>query len=351
MQYFIAFLSAYFLSIIFTLLIKKIAWKLKIIDRPSFLRKIHNQPIPLLGGVAVFLSFFVVSLYFVFFTDFVIGKYITSGMMYGIWLGGLIIMIGGFIDDKKSLDPIKQIIFPVVAILVVILSGIKIGYITNPFGGVINFDSLNFLAIILTFLWLLGMSYTTKILDGLDGLTSGITLIGTLAIFILTLFIGPAILPEVGIIAIILAGGLFGFLMFNFHKASIFLGEGGSLYCGFMLGVLAIITDGKIAITLLIMGIPIIDLLFVVIQRFTKKQSPFRHSDKKHLHFRLLDIGFSHKQAVLSLYFLTIVFGAAGLFLNSIGRFLTFLILFTLMVLIASGVYFIYKKKNEERLL
>ncbi len=344
MQYFLAFLSAFFLSVIFTVLVKWVAWRLKIIDRPSFFRKIHSQPTPLLGGVAVFLSFLIISVYFAFFTDNIVGKYITSNMMHGIWIGGLIIMIGGFIDDKKNLDPIKQILFPILAVLVVILSGVKIGYITNPLGGVIDFDGLNFLAIILTFFWLLGMSYTTKILDGLDGLTTGITLIGALVIFILTLFVGPAILPEIGILSIILAGGLLGFLIFNFHKATIFLGEGGSLYCGFMIGTLAIITDGKIAITLLVMGIPIIDLFFVIIQRFTKKQSPFRHSDKKHLHFRLLDIGFSHKQAVLSLYFLTIIFGAGGLFLTSIGRFLTFFILFALMLLIAGGVYLIYRR-------
>jgi UDP-GlcNAc:undecaprenyl-phosphate/decaprenyl-phosphate GlcNAc-1-phosphate transferase len=351
MHYYLAFLSTFLLSIFFTILVKRVAWKFKIIDRPTFLRKIHSQPTPLLGGMAVFLSFFIVSFYFVFFTDYIVGKYITKEIMYGIWLGGVIIMIGGYIDDKKNLDPIKQIIFPVLAVLIVILSGIKIGYITNPLGGVVSFDNFNLLAITLTFLWLLGMSYTTKILDGLDGLTTGITLIGAVTISILTLFIGPSILPEVGIVAIILSGGLFGFLFFNFHKASIFLGEGGSLYCGFMLGVLAIITDGKIAITLLIMGIPIIDLLFVVIQRFTKKQSPFRHSDKKHLHFRLLDIGLTHKQAVLGLYFLTIIFGVAGLFSSSVGRFLTFLILFLLMIFIAGGVYFIYNKKNEERLL
>lgn len=102
MQYFLAFLGAFLLSVVFTVLVKKIAWRLKIIDRPSFLRKIHNQPTPLMGGAAVFLSFLIVSIYFVFFTDLVIGKYINKEIMYGIWIGGLIIMIGGFIDDKKK---------------------------------------------------------------------------------------------------------------------------------------------------------------------------------------------------------------------------------------------------------
>lgn len=351
MQYLIAGGGAFIISVILTMLVRIIAWRYKIIDRPSFLRKIHTQPTPLLGGLAIYISFVVVSLYYVFFSDLIIGKYISTLTMIGVWVAGGIIMIGGFLDDKKSLDPIKQIMWPIVAIIIVILTGTNIGYISNPFGGVINFGDVYYLSFIVTFFWLLGMSYTTKILDGLDGLVAGITLIGSLAIFILTLFIGPAILPEVGLLAIIFSGAVLGFLIFNWHRASIFLGEGGSLLCGFMLGVLAIITDGKIAITLLVMGVPIIDLLFVIIHRFAKNQSPFHHSDKKHLHFRLLDFGFSTRQAVLFLYLLTIIFGASGLFLESFGRLLTFIVLFIFMLVIASTFYFFFKKQNEKRLL
>lgn len=336
-------------SIIFTLAVKRFAWRHKIIDRPNFWRKIHRKPTPLLGGTAIFLSFFIISLYYAFFSDLVIGKYINILMMAGIWVGGGLIIFGGFLDDKKSQDPIKQIIWPILAVVAVIYAGTRIGYITNPFGGVIDFGNLPAVSVILTFLWLLGMSYTTKILDGLDGLTSGITLIGALTVFIVSLFVGPAILPEVGMLSIIFAGSILGFLIFNWHKASIFLGEGGSLFCGFMLGVLAIITDGKIAVTLLVMGIPIIDLLFVIVQRFIKKESPFSHSDKKHLHFRLLDIGFSHRQAVLFLYFLTILFGSIGIFLNSKGRFIAFMVLFFLMAAIAGFLYLTYRRKMKKK--
>lgn len=338
-------------SVVFTILTKRFAWRHKIIDRPTFWRKIHTQPTPLLGGVAVFLSFLIVSFYYSFFSDFIIGKYISYFMMAGIWLGGLFIMFGGFLDDRRSLDPIKQIIAPIFAISLVIWSGVDIGYISNPFGGVIDFANLKFIAISLTFFWLLGMSYTTKILDGLDGLTAGITLIGAVIIFIVSLFVGPAILPEVGMLSIIFAGSVLGFLLFNWHKASIFLGEGGSLFCGFMLGVLAIITDGKVAVTLLVMGIPIIDLLFVIIQRFLRKESPFSHSDKKHLHFRLLDIGLSHRQAVLFLYFLTILFGFSGLFLKSKGRLAALVALFVLMILLGVFLYAAYKKKAKKSLI
>ncbi|MBT4277921.1 undecaprenyl/decaprenyl-phosphate alpha-N-acetylglucosaminyl 1-phosphate transferase [Candidatus Falkowbacteria bacterium] len=351
MQYLLVGGGAFLLSIVFTVFIKRIAWQYKIVDRPTFWRKIHSRPTPLLGGVAIFFSFLIVSLYSVFFGDHIIGKYIDLKMMIGIWIASGIIILGGVLDDKKNLDPIKQIIWPIIAIGAVIYSGINIGYITNPFGGTVDFENLKWLSILITFLWLLGMSYTTKILDGLDGLTTGITLIGAITIFILSLFIGPAILPEVGMLAIIFVGALLGFLIFNWHRASIFLGEGGSLYCGFMIGVLAIITDGKIAVTLLVMGIPIIDLLFVIIKRLSKRQSPFSYSDKKHLHFQLLDIGLTHRQAVLFLYFLTILFGSFGLFFKSFGRFLSFLILCVFMLIIAGGIYFIYRKKENKRLV
>lgn len=351
MQYLTAGIIAFLISIFFTVLVKNLAWRFRIIDRPGFWRKVHSRPTPLLGGTAIFLSFFAVSFFYVFFSDLIIGKYINTTMMVGIWLGGLIIIFGGFLDDRKSLDPIKQVISPILAVCVIIAVGIKIGYVTNPFGGIIDFNDFQFLSIILTFFWLLGMSYTTKILDGLDGLTTGITLIGTVIIFIVSLFLGPLILPEVGLLAIIFGGSLLGFLIFNWHKASIFLGEGGSLFCGFMLGVLAIVTDGKIAITLLVMGIPIIDLLFVMIKRVVKKESPFSHADKKHLHFQLLDIGFSHKQTVIFLCFLTSILGGVGLFFKSQGRLLAIFILLFLMLLNAGFLYLIYKKKKKTKLI
>ncbi len=351
MEYLIVFSCSFLISFISVFFVKKLAWRFHVLDKPGFWRKIHSSPMPLMGGLSIFTGFLITSAYLVFFTDYIIGKYIDVSVMIGMWIGGAILMFGGILDDKKNLDPIKQFFFPVISIVIVIFSGIKIAHITNPFGGTIGFDGLPIISIVLTFFWLLGMSYTTKILDGLDGLTTGITLIGAFVIFLISLFFGPAILPEMGMLSIILAGALFGFLIFNWHKASIFLGEGGSLFCGFMLGVLAIITDGKIAITLLIMGVPIIDLLLVIVRRFIRKESAFSHSDKKHLHFQLLEIGLSHRFAVLFLYFLTIIFGVTGLFLNSIGRLAAFAILSLSVLVIVVSVYFLYKRKSSEKLL
>jgi UDP-N-acetylmuramyl pentapeptide phosphotransferase/UDP-N-acetylglucosamine-1-phosphate transferase len=189
------------------------------------------------------------------------------------------------------------------------------------------------LADLFAFFWLMTMTYTTKFLDGLDGLVSGITTICAVILFALSLNKEVA-QPETALLAIIFAGASLGFLIFNFHPAKIFLGEGGSLYTGFMLGVLAIISGAKIATALLILGIPLLDVLWVIFRRIFLKSSPFM-ADKKHLHFRLLDIGLSHRMAVALLWLLSLIFGIAALFLGSQQKLISLIILFILMIILA----------------
>ena len=162
----LAFVASFLLSLGLTLLVKRLALKFKIVDSPSETRKIHTQAIPLLGGLAVFLAFFIVL--FIFNDYFLVGD-LEWRHLLGFFGGGLIIMIGGFLDDKYSLPAKKQIIFPLLAILVVILGGVEIEKITNPFGGYLNFQEIFWLSPLLILVWLLGMMYTTKLLDGVDG--------------------------------------------------------------------------------------------------------------------------------------------------------------------------------------
>ncbi|MFH1173214.1 MAG: hypothetical protein V1692_01655, partial [bacterium] len=194
LEYIIPFLLALAMSAVFTPLVRKLAWKRKIVDEPNQPRKIHKQPVPLLGGWAIWLSFTLVVLFFTFFTDRLLGGYMLLKYILGISLGGLVLMIGGYRDDKHKLKPSRQIIFPIIAALIIIASGIGIEVVTNPLGGFIHLDSINIklftyhnlpyqftlLADLFAFFWLLGMMYTTKFLDGLDGLVSGITTIGAL---------------------------------------------------------------------------------------------------------------------------------------------------------------------------
>jgi len=189
------------------------------------------------------------------------------------------------------------------------------------------------------------MIYTTKLLDGLDGLVSGITIIGSIVLFFLSLTPG-VIQPETALLCIILAGASLGFLFFNFHPAKIFLGETGSTFTGFMLGTLAIISGGKIATALLIMGIPILDVLWVIGRRLWQRQSPFRSADRKHLHFRLLDIGFSHRGAVLFLYVVSAMFGSVALSVQ--GKYkLVVLVVLVIFMLVLGAVVVLKARKKE----
>lgn len=360
--YTVPFLLAFALAIILTLIIRKLALRRQIVDNPDISpeRKIQKAPVPLLGGLAIFLSFTLVMLGYTLFSERVLGGYMLPKYLIGMTIGGLILMVGGFLDDKHGLKPNKQIIWPILACLVVIASGIGITYITNPLGGTIYLDTIKIkifelgglpyyftlFADLFALIWLLGMMYTTKLLDGLDGLVSGMTTIGAIVIFFLSLNKEVA-QPETALLAIILAGASLGFLMFNFHPAKIFLGEGGSLWTGFMLGVLSVISGAKIATTLLIMGIAILDVIWVVIRRlFFEKKSPFGTADRKHLHFRLLDVGLSHRQAVLFLWFLSLCFGLTALFFKGQQKLVTLVILAVVMIILAVILVVAYKKKK-----
>jgi len=359
LDYLWPFLLSLILAVFFTLIVQRIAKYFKIVDQPEAApeRKIHTRAIPLLGGTAIILALLFVCL---IFKDKIAVGFLLPKYLWGIFLAGVLLMIGGFLDDKYNLSWKKQIIWPILAVLVVIAAGIGVKFITNPFGGVIWLDQLKIkiltlgsipyyltlFADLFAFVWLLGMMYTTKYLDGLDGLVSGITVIGAVIVFFMSLSKDVS-QPQTAMVAAILAGSCLGFLIFNFNPARIFLGEGGSLFCGFMLGILAIIGQGKIATALLIMGIPILDVAWVIIRRlFFEKKSPFQTSDKKHLHFRLLDVGFSHRGAVIFLYFLTVAFGSCTLFFRGIHKLYALLILGTVMVILGIILVIIYRRKQ-----
>jgi len=205
--------------------------------------------------------------------------------------------------------------------------------------------ALTLLADLFTLLWLTGMMYTTKFLDGLDGLVSGVTVIGSVIIFILSLS-QEVLQADTALLAALVAVVFLGFLFFNWHPAKIFLGESGSLFAGFILGVLAIISGGKIATALLILGVPIFDVLWVIFRRFFEKKSPFL-ADRQHLHLRLLDIGLSHRQVVLILYTLTTIFGVSALFLQSKQKAYVLLLLLTIMIILGFILVHLHKKKAK----
>jgi len=352
MTYLFFFVLALLLSLGLTPAIKQLVKRWQILDLPNLPRKVHPMPTPLLGGLAIYLSFIVALAIYLQFgnPDYHI---VPIKFFLGIIFGGLVLIIGGVLDDKLNLPPKILWLFPAFASLIIIWSGIGIGItqISNPFGSPIfigyhySLFTIHYsLPALLAWLWMMGMIFTTKLLDGLDGLCSGVGLIGCLTMFALSLT-AKVNQPITASIAIIFAGCLLGFLFYNFNPASIFLGESGSTLVGFMLGVLAIILGAKIATALLVMGIPILDVAWAIIRRLFYHRSPFK-GDRQHLHFRLLDIGLSQRQAVLVLYAISAIFGTVAVFLQSMGKLIALVILVLVMLILALTVVILYKRKH-----
>jgi len=348
------FWLAVLISFVCTLIVKKIAIKLNVFDRPDGDRKKHRSPVPLLGGVAIFVSFWLVFILAVFSKAIIFLNFSVKQIVL-LFLASLILMIVGFFDDKIKLRYDWRLLFSALAIILVLAGGVNFDGITNPFGGTIGLDFIKLNstifgnifvgAYVLAFLWLIGMIFTMKILDGLDGLSAGISSVGAFSIAILAGEGSRFFQPDVAVFAWILAGATIGFLFLNFYPAKIFLGEGGGQFLGLMLGVLSILAGSKIATTLLVMILPITDLFLVIIERKLAGQ-PVSSGDRRHLHFRLLDYGFPHFLAVLFFYFMAALFGLSAIYMSSFYKmiFLSFLLVF--FVIFKISLLKIYEKKR-----
>lgn len=325
--YLLFFAFAACLSVVLTLVTKRFAMSRKIIDDPASHpeRKKHRSAVPLLGGWPIGVSVIVTLLGSLFVTQLLVDSFLSSRQIVGLCLAIFILIIGGTLDDKKNLSPLKQIFWPLIASGVIVVFGVGVDFITNPFGGVIELNTFSFdvftfhnvtysfivLSDLFTILWLMVVIYSTKLLDGLDGLATGVGTISAVVLFFLSL--RPGIdQPGTALFAIIIAGAFFGFWVFNKHPAKIFLGEGGSILVGFLLGLLAIISGAKIATALLILALPLLDVAWVIIARIVRGKKIFS-SDRLHLHFRLLDSGMKYNRVVWLYYVITGLFGIVAL--------------------------------------
>ncbi|MBT5338701.1 undecaprenyl/decaprenyl-phosphate alpha-N-acetylglucosaminyl 1-phosphate transferase [Candidatus Falkowbacteria bacterium] len=364
-DYIFALMLSFFACLILTPVVIWIAKRSKAIDRPDGQRKIHKKPTPLFGGLAIFLSINLVILIYSIITKDLIGDTIILKNLLGIFIGSLFLAVGGILDDKFDLKPKWQIIWPVFAILSVIICGIGIEFISNPIGeGLFELNKYSFnlfwyegfpykvtlFADLFTFAWLIAMMYTTKLLDGLDGLVSGIAIIASVFIFLTALNKGDIIQYDVALLAVIIAGVFAGFLVFNFNPANIFLGEGGSTMAGFLLGSLSIISGSKVGITLMLLSIPVLDFIWTLIRR-RMENKPLFSADRKHLHHRLLDAGLSVKQAVYFLYLIAILFGLIAYSFQDKGLSFMAAVVLVVVVFMLILAYVYTKKKRRDRLL
>lgn len=303
--YVLAIITA-LISFIITPLVKKFAIKVKAIDIPKDERRIHTKPIPVMGGLAIYISF-------------VIGTILYNGILttsqLGIIIGVTIIVMGGMIDDIKELSPKYKLLIQVIAAGCLLASGVRISIITNPFREFYPYLNIGWINIPVTIIWIVGVTNAFNLIDGLDGLAAGIAFISSVTLMIVSIINGRL---EAAFLTAVLSGAILGFLPYNFNPASIFMGDTGSQLLGFLLAAISIegaiksATAFVIAVPILAFGLPIYDTLFAMIRRKANGKS-IMQADKGHLHHRLLDMGLSQKEAVIIMYLLSAILGGISI--------------------------------------
>lgn len=293
--------------------VKRFAEKVGAIDVPKDERRVHDHPIPRMGGLAIFIGF-VLSL--LIFVD-------VSTPVLGILLGALIIVFMGAIDDIVNLNAWVKLAGQIVAAVVAIRCGIVFDAISNPnaFSEQTTIVLANYLPVPLTLLWIVGCTNAVNLIDGLDGLAVGVSTISSLTMLVVAMFVAE---PSVAVILAALTGACLGFIPYNFNPAKIFMGDVGSQLLGFVLSTVSILGMFKFhamitfLVPLLALAVPLADTTFAFFRRIIHGQSPF-HADKGHFHHRLLAIGLSQKQAVAVLYGISAVLGLIAVLLAGSG--------------------------------
>ena len=272
--------------------------------------------------------------------------------LMGFFIGIVILAITCFVDDVKGVKAIIKLFAQILAAVVVVMSGIKIDTIDIPWLTTIGLNDA--FATILTIGWIVGITNAINLIDGLDGLSSGITLISCLSLLIIF------VLNESPLIAVILitalAGGIVGFLPFNFNPAKTFIGDTGSNFLGFSLAVISIIGVAKtytavvLVAPLIILALPIFDTLFAIVRRVIKGKSlkAILAPDRGHLHHRLMDRGYNQKEAVLILYGLSATLGMFAIILLESGIWKALSFLLMIFAIIAIGYNDLFNKKENK---
>ncbi len=313
--YMLAFVIAAGVALLITPGVICLAGKTGAMDTPDA-RKVHKKPIPRIGGMGIYFAFMVAILSVISFTD------VPPDVFYetvGLLVSGSIIFFGGLVDDYVNLPAkVKLLIQIVAACVLVIAFDVRIDFITDPFG---DYIYLEFLAIPATIFWLVGLTNTVNLIDGLDGLAAGVSTIASITIFLVALQQGNLV---VSVLTAGLAGAAFGFLYYNFNPAKIFMGDSGSQFLGFMLAGISVVGAVKSAATIalivpiLALGLPILDTTFAIVRRY-RGGVPIFKPDKGHLHHRLLDLGFSQRQAVLLMYIISALLGLSAVALTEVS--------------------------------
>ncbi|MCI1931383.1 MAG: undecaprenyl/decaprenyl-phosphate alpha-N-acetylglucosaminyl 1-phosphate transferase [Clostridia bacterium] len=337
--YIAAFSTAFAISNVMTPVAMKVSIKLGAIDQPKA-RGMHNKPMPRMGGLAIYLGFML--------TVFLLYRFVQYGetrKLIGFMIGASIIVVLGMFDDVCDLPAKLKFFVQILAALVAIFSGIRIHVVMWPVTHV-----LLTLSGPITLLWIVGVTNAVNLIDGLDGLAAGVSSIAAICLMVLCILTGD---ETAVVLTAALAGSCLGFLPRNFNPAQIFMGDTGATFLGYTLAVTSILGVFKgyamlaLVVSMLCLGFPIFDTLFAIIRRLARRQ-PIMQADRGHLHHKLIDRGFSQKQAVMILYGISTICGVIAILLAIKNAKVLVVILLTIIVLSFLIYFFNHRRKNKE---
>lgn len=319
------FLLAMFVSFVLTPYIKKLAFAIGAIDKPDN-RKVHKKIMPRLGGLAIYIGFLLA----------VLASLPLNKDLLGILLGSAVIILVGVLDDKYQLPAKVKLLGQIAAACVLVLFDIRIEWVNNPFGG---YYYLDYLSIPLTIFWVISFTNVVNLIDGLDGLAAGVSAIASITVILVAIMMGYY---HIAVLTAALAGGIIGFIRYNFNPATIFMGDTGSMFIGYMLAAISVFGAVKTAATVALivpaiaLGLPIMDTAFAIMRRYTNGR-PIFQPDKGHLHHRLLAMGMDQKQAVLLMYAITALLGIGAVLWAEVDGFYAAIIIAVIITAVAVG--------------
>ncbi len=324
-DFIMAFL-ALMLSLLLVPVVGKLAIKIGAVDKPNA-RKVHTKIMPRMGGLAIYISFFLV-------------LFLSQGLtreLIGLFLGGTVLVLVGIVDDMKDIPAKVKLCGQILAACIVVSFGVRVNFMTNIF-----FDGMFQLSIFsapFTVLWIVSIINAVNLIDGLDGLAAGISTIAAATMAIVGYASQQYLMASM---AMILIGATLGFLKYNFHPAKIFMGDTGSMFLGYNLAVFAVMGFAKsftllsLVPPILVLAIPILDTLFAIIRR-KMNHKPIFKPDKNHLHHCLLKYGFSHRDTVLIIYAVSAVLALCGLIMTYLNSTQGILMLVVISILVIYG--------------
>lgn len=324
--YFVAFFVGLLVCYILTPSVSRLAIRIGAVDKPDP-RKVHTKPVPRLGGLAIYVGF-VIAVY--------ASMHITNEIR-GLLLGGSLIVLLGVLDDRYQIPAKLKLLGQIAAASVLVLFDIRIEWLTYP--GSEGYFYMHHLSIPITILWVVSMTNALNLIDGLDGLAAGVSLIASFTVCLVAIQNG---FYPVAVLTAALCGSTFAFMKYNFNPASVFMGDTGSMFLGYMLAAISVLGVVKSAAVIALfvptiaLGLPIIDTCFAILRRYSNGK-PIFQPDKGHLHHRLLAIGLSQKQAVLLMYLISLALSASALLFTGNNRLLGMVVIGVVVAVVFVG--------------